>query len=220
MKRLSVFISFVLVIACVSQSCAPLRIVLNSADKTGARKMLTSDVDLFGSFSMAMGAKVSAKDTLLAVLVTCDKKSDHGIFDLNDRLMIRLSDDSEVVIKNTYDKAYDKETETRVDEIPENRTGIAYAYSPWTDEIFVTPYIARRMVPRVYNVTVTKSYALYFISKKQINDIMEKGVTKLRIEVEDAEYDMPYPENATNKFTEVYTFLHNAAKAGVKRSAF
>lgn len=211
----------VLTLAAISQSCAPLRIVFNSSDKTGARRMLTSDVDLFGSFSMAMGAKVSQSDTLLAVLITSDKKSDHGIFDLNDRLMIRLADSSEVILKNTYNKEYDKKTETRVEEQPEYRTGgFAYAYSPWTGEVFVTPYIARRMVPRVYNITITKSYALYFITKKQINDIMNKGVAKLRIEVEDADYDMPYPAEATAKFTEVYNFLHAAAKAGVKRTAF
>lgn len=221
MKKKFIVASILLTLALAFESCAPLRIVYNSADKTGARKMLTSSVDLFDSFSMAMGVKVSKKDTLLSVLVTSDKNSDHGIFDLNDRLMIRLGDGSEIVLKNVYDKKYKKEQETRVTEEPDIiRPGYEYYYSPWTDAIYVTPFIARRMVPRVYNITITKSYAMYFISKKQINDIMSKGITKLRIEIEDADCDMPDPEQATAKFTDVYTFLHEAAKNGVKRSEF
>lgn len=220
MKKNVLMLVLGIVLAVAAESCAPLRIVFNSADKAGTRRMLTSDVNLFDSFSMAMGAKISKADTLLSVLVTSSKKSDHGIFDLNDRLMIRLGDGTEFAITNVYDKKYKKEEETRVSEDVDYRPGFAYCYSPWTDAVYVTPYMARRMIPRVYNYTVTKSYAMYFISKKQINDIMSKGIVKLRIEIEDADCDMPNPEDATAKFTEVYTFLHEAAKAGVKRSEF
>lgn len=220
MKK-TIFVIAAILVAYAFESCAPLRIVYNSKDKSGARKMLTSDVNLFDNFSLAMGAKVSKADTLLSILITSDKKSDHGIFDLNDRLMIRLGDGSEIVLKNVYDKKYKKEEETRVEQEPDIiRPGFDYCYSPWTGMVYITPYMARRMVPRVYNITITKSYAMYFISKKQINDIMSKGITKLRIEIEDADCDMPNPQDATSTFTEVYTFLHEAAKTGVKRTEF
>lgn len=213
---------FILIIGILAAmtSCAPLRIVMNSADKTGARRMLTSDVDLFGDFSLAMGAKIEKKDTVLAVLITSDRKSDHGIFDLNDRLMMRLSDNSEVILNNVYDKEYESNTETRVEDRPDIHTGFAYTYSPWTGSVYLSPYTIYRMVPYVNNVKTTKSYALYLISKQQIQDIIGKGVVKLRVEIEDSDCDMPDPERATAKFNELYTFLHNAAKSGVKRSEF
>ena len=199
--------------------CSPLRIVMNSKTEKGERLVLTSDQKLFGNISAALGAKVAGKDTVLAVLVTYDGPSNHGVFDKDDKLLIRLSDQSVITLKNVYHKEFEEQTETDVSTQRVSDFGYTYSYDLLMDDIYVTPYEVYRFVPRVTTTHKTLSYALYFISKKQINDIMEKGVTKLRIEVEDAEYDMPYPENATNKFTEVYTFLHNAAKAGVKRSS-
>lgn len=216
---------FMILIAAVSMllasaGCAPLRIVMNSADKQGRRTLCTSDIPLFSEFSIAMGARVAPKDTTLAILITSDKNSDHGIFDMNDRLMFRLGDDSEVILTNMYDHQYEKNTETGTTTDTYYRNTFAYAYSPWADAVFVEPVTVRTMVPRTYSYTTTKSYALYLITKQQVQDIINKGVVKLRVEIEDADCDMPNPSDARDIIAKIYPFLHEASKAGVKRSEF
>lgn len=202
------------------QSCNSLSLVLDKTDDKGARTMCTSDLSLFGEFDVAMGAKTEKKDTVLAILVTCSKDSNHGVFDKSDRLLLRLTDGQEITLQNLYDKEYDRETSTN--SVLESRFDhrVSYTFSPWTGNVYVTPYTVEHLVNHVYTTTTTKSFALYPISKQQVKDIMDKGVIKLRVEIEDADYDMPHPEKVKDKFTKLYTFIHNAAATPFVRSEF
>ncbi|MCQ2221796.1 MAG: hypothetical protein MJZ12_10385 [Prevotella sp.] len=201
-------------------SCNSLNLVLDKTDDKGARTMCTSDLSLFGEFDVAMGAKIEKKDTVLAILVTCSKDSNHGVFDKTDHLRLRLSDGNEITLQNLYDREYDRETSTNNVLEPRFDHRVAYTYSPWTGNVYVTPYTVEHLVNHVYTTTTTKSFALYPISKQQVKDVMEKGVIKLRVEIENADYDMPHPEKVKDKFAKLYTYLHNAAATPFVRSEF
>lgn len=216
MKRLILFLALCL----TASACSTLRIVYNSKDSDGKRIYCTSNVHLFGEVSAAMGAKVGPKDTLLAIVITCDKDSDHGVINKGDKMMIRLQDSSVINLQNLYDKEYQLETNTYQTNDVVSAWGYEYCYSPWTDGVFVAPYEVRGFIPRTRVTQTSHSYGLYLITKEQIYAIMKKGVVKLRIEIEDRDLDMTYPENATGIFTQLYTFLHEATKKGVVRNEF
>lgn len=195
-------------VAAAVASCAPLRIVLNKTDKNGTHTVGTSDTPLFGSFELAMGMQTTAKkDTLVGLLITCEKDSDHSVFQKNDLLKIRFEDESEMALKNVYEKEFEREThtETTVDTYYNNR--LAYAYNPWMDDFYVTPVTFRTFVPRTYTRTTSKSFALYLVTKQQLLDIMNKRIIKLRIEIESADCDMPFPEEFSSRVRELHDFV-------------
>lgn len=207
MKRV-LFLSFAAaLLASLLASCSPLRVAMNSTDKKGVRTVCTSDVDLFGTFEIALGYKAEKTDTLMGILITCLKKSDHGVFQKNDLLHLRLADGSEMELVNLYDKEFDKDVSTEYSNDVYYQNRLAYAYSPLYDDIYITPVTVRTWVPRVYTRTTTKSFALYFVTKKQLVDIMEKGVVKCRIEIEDEDCDMPDPGRFGSRVSELYDFL-------------
>lgn len=207
MRKLLAYTFGTALLSLLFASCAPLHVAMNSTDKKGVRTVCTSDIDLFGSFEIALGYKAEKTDTLMGILITCQKKSDHGVFVKDDLLRLRLTDGSEIELANLYDREFDKDvtTEYRDDVYYQNR--IAYAYNPYYDAVYLTPVTVRTWVPRVYTRTTTKSFALYFVTKKQLMDIMQKGVVKCRVEIEDEDCDMPYPENFSSRISELYTFL-------------
>lgn len=201
-------------------SCSPLRIVMNSREPDGSRLVLTSDKDLFGDFDIAMGAKVSPKDTVLAVLVTSTKRADHGIFDKDDRMMFRLSDGSEVHLKNLYHQEYERQSETETTTRRSVDFGYVYSYDPIYDDVFINPVEMSRLVPEVHTRTTTNSYALYLITKKQLTDIIGKGVVKLRIEYEMGEEDMPSAKSVSELLGNIYEFLKAGIESRTQRSEF
>lgn len=207
-----------------ASSCSPLKIVMDSTNK-GQRTVLTSDKNLFtvmtrGSFNIALGARVSPKDTVLAILLTADTDDNHGIFDLEDRLMFRLSDQSEVFLKNVYEKQFETTQQTNVSSIPKTDYYLDYTYSPWTGNIYVTPYEVNTMVTQVYTTKKNNSYALYLVSKHQMESIISKGVVKLRVEVEDQDYDMADPSSVSGLLSDMYSFLMESVRSKKQRSTF
>lgn len=198
------------VIVCIFTSCNTLSIAYNYTDAKGVRTTCTSDIDLFGSFDIALGTRINKNDTLLAVLITSTKNATHSIFDKDDRMLIRLSDNSVITLTNLYDKEFERKTDTEVTEQRFYDDRLAYTYSPYTDEVYVVPYTLTTIVPRTYTTTTSKSYALYMITKHQLNDIINKGVIKLRIEIENDVCDMRQPEKATEKFAKLYDYLKTA----------
>lgn len=181
----------VLALALLSVSCGTIKIAMDSRMEDGDRVILTSDVRVFGDVSVALGAKISPKDTVLAVLVTYDGRTDHGVFDVDDKILFRLKDQSVITLLNVYQREFEKETETYTTNERRSSYGFAYAYDPYMMDIYVTPVEVSSFVPRVHTRTMTKSYGLYFISKPQLMEIIEKGVIKMRVEIEDDELDMP-----------------------------
>lgn len=201
-------------------SCSPLRIVMNSREPDGSRLVLTSDKDLFGDFDIAMGAKVSPKDTVLAVLVTSTKRADHGIFDKDDRMMFRLSDGSEIHLNNLYHQEYEKRSETETTTRRSVDFGYVYSYDPIYDDVFVNPVEMSRLVPEVRTRITTNSYALYLITRRQLMDIVQKGVVKLRIEYEMGEDDMPSPSSVSGLMGGIYECLKAGIESQTQRREF
>ena len=200
--------------------CNPLRIVLNSKDEDGSRTVLTSDKKLFGNFWTALGASVKPTGTVYGILVTCDADTDHGIFDKGDQLLIRLTDNSVIKLDNIYHKEFEKETETQTNINRISDFGYVYNYDPWFDGVYISPFEISRMVPTVSTVTTTRSYALYLVSPKQLEDIMNKGVIKLRIQIEDNEFDMPDPGKVSKLFSEQFDCLKEGIANKVARADF
>lgn len=201
-------------------SCAAPHIAMNTVDNKGSRIICTSDLHLFKEFSMAMGAKVAPKDTVMALLITSNRDSDHGIFDTNDRLLIRLGDGSEITLTNIYDHEFEKNQETSTTTSTEFTDLYSYAYDPVLDAVYVAPVTVRTMVPRTYTYTTTKSYALYLINKQQVHDIIQKGVVKLRVEVENDECDMASPQRTQKIVAKLYPLLMQSVETGVSRTPF
>ncbi len=186
MKKFLVFVSALTLLF----ACAPARLVMDTHTEEGDRVILTSDTRIFGDVEIALGARINQKDTVLAVLITYDGKSDHGVFDVDDKLQFRLGDGEEIFLLNVYEKEYNRETETYTTNDRVSRLGYAYAYDPFYGATYVTPVEVNSFIPRTRTRTVTESYGLYLISKKQLNDIITKGLVKLRVEIENDELDM------------------------------
>ena len=200
--------------------CSPLKIVMNSKNEQGDRIVLTSDQRMFKDVSFALGAKVSAKDTVLAVLVTYDGNSDHGVFDKDDRMLIRLSDQKTITLVNIYHKEFEEETVTSTSTRRVSDLGFAYSYDPYTDDIYVTPYEVSRFIPQVNTSHITKSYALYFISKTDLDAIIGTGVIKLRVELESSELDMPNTSGVADTFSRMRDCLYQCIRDGITRTEF
>lgn len=214
--------SVLLIVLCIAAaiSCSPLKIVMNSKDKNGSRLVLTSDKALFKDYKIALGAKVAQKDTVLAILVTSTRHSDYGIFDKDDRLMMRLSDGSEILLGNLYNQEYEKQSETESTTRRVVDFGYVYSYDPLYDDIFINPVEMSKLVPEVRTRITTNSYALYLITKKQLQDIIDKGVAKLRIEYNTGEDDMPATASVSETVRDMYAFLKESLTAKVERSQF
>ncbi len=214
------FLFLALTVMLTAASCSPVRIVMNSKGADGVRTVLTSDKHLFGNIDIALGARIiNPKDTVLAILITSTKDSDHGIFDKDDQLLIRLADGSDIALTNLYDKEFDRHTTTEVVNERVSNYGYAYSYD-YYGGIYVTPMEISSFVPRSYTRTESNSYALYLVSKKQLQDIIAKGVSKLRVEIEDAELDMPSTNSVSAIVTELYACLREGMANSKKRTAF
>lgn len=188
-------------------ACSTLSIEMNTIDNDGKHTICTSNIALFGNFDIAMGMQTSKKDTLMGLVVTCNKQSNHGVFMKGERLMIRFDDGTEIKLSNIYDREYDKEV--KEEKIYENYvdTRLVYAYSPWTDQVYVEPVTYRALIPHTYVNTQTKSYALYLVTRNQMHDILTKKAVKVRIEIEDEDCDMGNPANFSPRINKLYNFL-------------
>lgn len=211
MKKLTVALA-----ACLLSiaACSPLRIIMNRTDKGGERIILTSNQRLFsyndGTIDAALGTRINAKkDTVLAILLTCDENASHGIFDKDDRILIRLANDKLISLTNIYDKEYETKTEENYTQERVSSTGYEYVYSPWTGGFYVMPYEASTFIPRRYTTKTTYSYGLYLISKPDLEDIISNDVAKLRVEIENREIDMPNPKAAREVFASLRQCLNN-----------
>lgn len=220
MKKVFLLLSVVLTVVC----CSPLRVAMDQTGSDGARYLLTSDQHLFrsgkGNVDIAIGAKIMGRDTILAFLLTCDANVGHGIFNKGNRLMFRLSDDSEIFLDNLYDKEYEEHEETSVSNRFKTDYGLAYAYNPWYDEVYVTPYEVTRVVPQVNTYKTTNSYALYLVTKPQMTDLLNKGIKKIRVEIEDSDLDMNDTDGVSGMFLEMCNCLKTAAADKQVRTEF
>lgn len=211
-------------VALATVSCSPLKLVMNSTDSKGVRTLVTSDQTLMsnfkGSMDIAMAARVEKKDTILALIVTIDANSGHGLFNKGNKMMIRLNDDSVIELTNLYDKEYEEKEETYVTNSTRQRFDYAYAYDFYTGTIDVYPYMVNQMVPEVRTNTKNLSYALYLISKKQLNNVITKGVKKLRVEIENDDIDMNETSSVSGLFQGMYTIIQEGLGKNHVRTEF
>jgi len=215
---------FILSVLAALLSCSPLRIAMDQTSSDGSRYLVTSDQFLFhggkGNIDLALGAKISGKDTIVAFLITCDANVGHGVFNKGNRLMFRLSDNSEIFLENLYDKEYEENQETHVSQTYKTDVGWGYAYNPWIDEVVVSPYEVTRVIPQVNTYKTTNSYALYLVTYPQLTDLMTKGIKKIRVEIEDSDLDMENTEGVSEMIKAMVECLINAANTSVQRTAF
>lgn len=193
-------------------ACTPLQIVLNTTNTHGEHIILTSNQPLFGDYSIALGVRIADNDTVLGMLVTCEKATNKGVFDLDDQLQIRLADQSVITLKNLYDHEWEAQTETHQGENVVRDNGFYYAYNPWGTELFVSPYSVTHYVPYSYTTVVTKSYALYLISYQELKSILEQEVIKLRIDVGSSAEDMPSPGKMSKLMQNLAGCLYEAVQ--------
>lgn len=215
--RKSIFIAVVALCTLVC-ACGVPSIVLDTTNK-GSRIVLTNDTDLFyydsGVMSAALGTRIHGKDTVLAVTISYNGNTKQGIFDKDDCLRFRLNDSSEFAIRNLYDKEFEHSESVQTTETPVQDLGYVYSYSPYMGDIYLHPVTVTRWIPRVYSVKKSISTGLYPITKKQLNDIITKGVAKLRIESAIGDADMPDPSGVAESFNNLYQCLHEAVRKKV-----
>lgn len=217
MKRSLILI----LVALTALSCGPARIIMDTRMDDGDRVILTSDKHLFNDIDVALGAKIAPKDTVLAILATYNGRSDHGVFNKDGKMLIRLTDGSVITLVNLYDKEYEKETSTNVVNDRVTGYGYSYEYDPFSGGVYVAPYEVSAFVPRVETRTTTKSYALYLITKSQLSDIIGKGAIKVRFELDTKELDMVSGTEALSAiFAEQYNCLKDWYGYDHNRSSF
>jgi len=223
MKRIFIIIS-VLAAALSTSSCGVIRLALDTRDSNGVRTVATSNAHLMGNMKgqmdIALAARVEKKDTIMAVILTINADSGHGLFNKGDKMKIRLDDDSVIDLVNLYDKEYEEKEETYVTDSPRTQIRYAYSYDYFYDDFFVSPYMVNQMVPEVRHTKNSYSYALYLITKPQINDIIKKGVKKLRVEIENDDLDMPDPTTVPGTFQALYNVIKGSLANDFKRSEF
>jgi len=189
MKKIIIFALVVMAAA-----CSPLKIAIDTTSSEGERRVVTSGEAIMkvkdGKIYLHLGVKLGPKDTLMAVLASCDATTRVGMFNRGNQMKFRLADDSEITLFNILDKKMETHRETQVSEHYETAYGYAYSYRPWGRGGYVHPYQVTAMVPEVSTTQKSTSYALYLITRQQLIDIMEKGVTKFRIETESDDHDL------------------------------
>lgn len=214
---------FILAAIClVAASCSTPKIAINTTNK-GARILLTSNSSLFrfndNKMYAALGVKMEKTDTIMGILITYDGDTGKGIFSRGDKMMFRLKDGKEFSLVNMYDKEYESKSETTTSSRMQTDYAISYSYSPWTGGFYFDPIMVSHWVPEVYTTKITNSYGLYLINKAQIKGILETGVSKLRIESELGDADMPEPEEVQEIFQTLFDLLVEAA-SGKDTSSF
>jgi len=206
---------FATIICLMAISCGSSKIVMDTSAQ-GTRKILTTDAYLFENLEIALASSISGKDTVLYVLITSSESAEEGIFELDHELQIRLRDDSRIALKNLYQKEFKKEVKTEFNNAPVYNS-FEYYWDPFTDAIFLSPTFATGMMPRSYTRTTTKSYALYPITKKQLNDIISKGVTRLRVETGSEFKEMEYCETVSGILSTLYGYLREEFRNDPKK---
>lgn len=190
---------FILIaMACLmAASCGSPKILLNT-NRDGVRTVLTGGKHLFKDIDVALGVRIEKRDTVLGIIIRNNEESNHGLFDKGDKLLFKLTDGSIVEFTNIYDKEYNKEVKTET-----HSTAIRnpeYFYSPWSGAVYVSPWMTTTFIPTTTTTTTTSSYALYLATKQQIQSIILKGVTKVRVEDERGYQDLDGAYNVSNTF--------------------
>jgi len=201
MKKLSLLVALVALMA----SCDTLKIAMNTTNAEGERRIMTTSPRFFNTqgyeVKLAGGVLIQAQDTLAGLIITCDAPDKGALFEVGSRMLIRLTDGKEIILKNMLDREAESYTETQVTE--RMQTDYGYVYSNWGPGFFATPYRVTSMVPQVYINEVNNSYAIYPISYNQVLDIISKGVEKLRIETSVINLDMPYTGGVAETFKQI-----------------
>lgn len=183
-------------------------IAMDSTDMDGVRTVLTTNKHMMGNMDIALGCRINKTDTVAGLLLTSDEKSSHGLFAKGERLRVELADGEVITLKNIYDKEYNKETTVSESErIVDEQVGYDYVYSPYTDNVYITPHYFTAVIPERHTYTSTLSYALYPVTYKQLLSMMNKPAVKVGVESEDGYTAMDKPENFAGIITNIYNRL-------------
>lgn len=217
-KALKSIIAF-LVITVFVTSCNSLRIAVDTTAH-GERMIVTSDADLFNfenaTISAALGENINGRDTLMGILVVFDSDINKPIFNVGDKMVFTLCDNTSVTLTNLYDKEFESETKTTVTDRPITTTDFYYCYDPVVDGVYLAPGTVTRFVPEVNVRNIRRSYALYPISKPELQDIINKGVASIMVESDFADMKSTHTEEFSQLFAEMWALLRAEVKANKK----
>lgn len=214
MKKLLVLLSATLVFAFIClfvAGCDTLKLAIQTTAPDGNKLLATTDVNLFEhegeAFLTALGVKAGAKDSLFAISISSNMKSEKSLFKEGNRLTFSLADGSEIVLKNMLNSYYEVENNLVLKSTPVHGIAYGYYYTPWVGLVSAIPYEVAGYVPRPTLEKNTASYALYLISNTQLHSLMEKGVTALELESNERKFTMEKPEAAAGLYSQLYGFL-------------
>lgn len=200
-------------------SCDTLRIAVDSTTR-GERVIVTTDEFLFNfedaTITAALGEKINGRDTLMGMLVVFDSDINEPVFKVGDKMVFTLYDNTTVTLTNLYDKEFESETTTNVNNRPVSSFDYYYCYDPVVDGVYVTPVQVTRFVPEVTVRNIRRSYALYPISKIELQNIINKGVNSVMIQSGYADMKTTHAEDFSQLFADMWSLLRAEVKANKK----
>lgn len=180
-------------------------IAMDTTDMDGVRTVLTSNKHFMSETDIALGVRINKTDTVAGLLLTCEKSASKGIYDKGDRLKVDFSDGTSITLKNIYDKEFEKETtQSETSRIVDTQVGYNYIYSPYTDNLYITPNYVTAIIPERHTYITTRSYALYLISYNQLTDMMTKNAVGVGVESENGYDKMSDPSRLSDIISSIY----------------
>jgi len=209
----------IFVITVIMASCNSLRIAVDTTAH-GERTILTSEETLFyhedATISAALGENINGNDTLMGILIVFDSDINRPIFNVGDKMVFIFGDNTKITLKNLYNKEFESETTTTVTDRPVTSPEFYYCYDPVFDGVYVTPATVTRFVPEVVVRNIRRSYALYPISKPELQKIIDKGVAGVMIESDYCDMKTTHTENFSQLFAEMWSLLRAQVKMDKK----
>lgn len=180
-------------------------IAVDTTDMDGVRTVLTSNKHFMSETDIALGVRLNKTDTVAGLLLTCEKSASRGIYGKGDRLRVEFADGTSITLKNIYDKEYEKETtQSESNRIVDTQLGYNYIYSPYTDDVYITPNYVTAIIPERHTYTTTLSYALYLVTYDQLVDMMTKSAVTVGVESDNGYDKMSDPSKLSDIISTVY----------------
>jgi len=184
-------------------SCDTIRIVVNSSNNKGERQVMTSSPFLYRvdghEVSLAMAAKMTTKDTIAALVVTCDAPVKLPLFVSGQKMKFHLNSGDSITLTNILHLEYESTVDTT--EYTYYSTSYQrYYYSDLAicdaDYVYVydgycvgefNSWVSGMRLKRANN-----SYAIYPITHSQLCKIVNTGVDDIQMDTNVKDLNMYY----------------------------
>jgi len=204
-------ISAITIMCLLATSCGTLKLATKAKAPDGSDFYATTEVTLFSQegndFDIAMGAKVNAKDTMLAVVLTSRMNRDHSIFKKGNKMKFSFHDGTGFTLSNMLDSGFDVENSAIIAGQPVSGVAYGYYYDPWGGLLFGPPNEVHGFVPTLGVSRKSTSYAFYLITCEQVRSISNKELTVFMLEADGRKLESADPDNVKTVFSQLYSFL-------------